>query len=635
MIDRILVLSKKKIAANKSTFLSPRFNIYLISAILFGIITTIKTYSGYGVGNHIEQLPLILRSLDSNYLLNDFFVNEGIKSIARQNYISLISAIAGSKENLPVTFFLLTLISNISISVITFLSGYKVFNNSNLTGLVASAFVMSIYTFSLGRFGISFQGMLLPSSIAYPFVLAAILFILNDKLLIGIILCSLISLIHPLIGIEVGGILFIIFFSFSFLSKEKITKHKYLEIIFSFIIFSAFTLITVIPQMNQQEIDNDIYIYILAYFRHPHHYIPSSFSIYSYIFSMLFSASMFITYFSGQKYRDARMNFKLAILIITIFSLFICGYIFVEIIPIRQWVIAQTFRLTYLLQWIGLIIISGFLLEKKLTFFSKVLFMLSAFEVTTLFLYLIFNKLKNEIKKTSLRHEQIINYSLNILIIIIFTIITTFISKVPLINLVLYIFIICSLQMISDKFLYRGGLMIITIIISMGGICNYLQINNLNPIPLEQLSSRVYNVESELDKEGDEIIEYIKVNTPAEAIFLTPHNWGQFRITAERAIVVDFKAFPFSNYAILEWYKRIVNCYGNADSSFTEKTVKPYDLLVADFIGNYKKIDDTQLSHLSSLYNISYAVIFEQTPTNFETVFRNGKYKLISLNDKR
>jgi len=69
-------------------------------------------------------------------------------------------------------------------------------------------------------------------------------------------------------------------------------------------------------------------------------------------------------------------------------------------------------------------------------------------------------------------------------------------------------------------------------------------------------------IKSVLGKDGTELSKFAKENTPEDSTFLTPPNWGQFRVLARRAIVVDFKSFLFSDREMLEWYNRIISCYG-------------------------------------------------------------------------
>ena len=68
-----------------------------------------------------------------------------------------------------------------------------------------------------------------------------------------------------------------------------------------------------------------------------------------------------------------------------------------------------------------------------------------------------------------------------------------------------------------------------------------------------------------LEENQDEVYvvgQYLRANTESDAILLIPPDLARFRLTAERAVVVDFKAFPFNDETMDEWYRRVLFCSG-------------------------------------------------------------------------
>jgi len=128
-----------------------------------------------------------------------------------------------------------------------------------------------------------------------------------------------------------------------------------------------------------------------------------------------------------------------------------------------------------------------------------------------------------------------------------------------------------------------------------------------------------------LGTDGTKVAEFARENTPEQSIFLTPPNFGQFRLLANRAIVVDFKAFPFSDQGIKEWYERIISCYGVPISSGAQ--------IIDELDRNYRAMDDNTLLLLKEKYGISYAVLYRSTPTDFKAIFENNTYKVIRLTE--
>lgn len=120
-----------------------------------------------------------------------------------------------------------------------------------------------------------------------------------------------------------------------------------------------------------------------------------------------------------------------------------------------------------------------------------------------------------------------------------------------------------------------------------------------------------------------EVASFAKANTPADAVFYTPPRMGEFRYLAERAIVVDFAAYPFQDLSMREWYRRIADCYGVSPlmgfDSVTQLNITVY------------RISDEELKTLSDRYGFDYAVVYDSTETYYPIVFRTQSLKLIHI----
>ncbi|HEX3043373.1 MAG TPA: DUF6798 domain-containing protein [Bacillota bacterium] len=600
---------------------------YILLAVIFGVITTILNYSGYGVSDHIEQLPIIIRSIDSSYLVNDFFTNVNVQSIARSFYAHFIAILAGSEHNLPFVFLILTLFSNISISVITFLLTYRLFNNSKLAGIYASALVMSVITFGLGWLSVIYQKSMIPSTIAIPFIMGAIWSVVCGNLVVGMILSGIATFFHPLFGLEIGGVLFITFGAAHLISKRKITKEGWKTIIPSLLILITLVLIFFIPEVKQSSIDSNLFIYILAYFRHPHHYIPSAFKVSDYIYAIAFLCAIFLIYYRGRREREGWSNLIIAILGITVILLCIGGYIFVEIIPSRIWVTAQTFRLLYIVKWIGLIIIAGMIADKNLGKSMKRLYLVSVLNPLFLGGVALSETLSERIGQNCNRFLKVLVPSL--ILLIPFALLGYLSTPLPsVLLLALYALLIFLFGKLPQKILYPVLLMGLVLTIAVGIFSSRLPYLKQSSFINSKANHLALKFTSELGPEGDEVVEFARRNTKEGSIFLTPPDWGQFRLRARRAIVADLKAFPFADKAMLEWYDRIVNCYG-------KPKLKGYARALNELNENYRGINDKILLNLQGKYNFSYAVLYRQTVSNFKVIFQNGKYKVVYLDGEK
>lgn len=604
---------------------------YIISAILFGIIVTIYTYDGFGLSNHIEHLPLIIRNLDSSYLINDFFTNASTEGIARQYYALIISRLAGSEENLPILFLILTFLINISISLSTFFFAKNLYKGSSRSGIFASAIVLSISAFSLAGSG-SFLHItyLNPSDIAFVFILWALYFVSRGNLLLSVILSGISTFFHPLFGLEIGAL---ILFSYPFLRlirHQLMVKKEWLTILISFAVFILFSLPSILPQFSQESIDSDLFIYIVAYFRNPHHYIPSSFTLKEYIIAITFLITIGYIGYRERKKRDIFSSQLIIVHTVSILILCVCGYFFVEIIPLRLMVTAQTFRLLRVVKWFGLILIAGFLINTDHNYQSTILYFASVFHPFVLCGSIVTQKLRNLFTKK----KNIFNILLHPAFVLFFILILIILESdlFPLESIILLSIFVTLI--IVFKFFPKKLLIILLLIGISASIIIGLFHSSLPYIKDSYTFNLVFNkltqnltldIQSQLGADGNKVAEFAKNNTPDDSVFLTPPNWGQFRLLARRAIVVDFKAFLFSDTAMLEWYERMTSCYGNpTNTGFS---------MIPELESNYKSITDEKLLQLKEKYNIDYAVLYSETITDLTVIYENDSYKLIEIND--
>lgn len=113
--------------------------------------------------------------------------------------------------------------------------------------------------------------------------------------------------------------------------------------------------------------------------------------------------------------------------------------------------------------------------------------------------------------------------------------------------------------------------------------------------------------------------------TEPDSVFLTPPNMGAFRLFAERAIVIDWKAIPFRPDETLEWYKRIQAINGGKGSL---DSVTGYDLARDD---KYNAMTRQTLDAIIKDYGVRYVVFSKNTPasklaTNHHIVYENSGY---------
>ena len=362
------VLSKKK-----GTELRQRLhlvNLYLLQhmdLILFSALAGLaSTMIGYSFGNidHLEQIPLVLRALDPEYLQNDFFVNVASQFGPRYFYSHILAAFV---QFLPITyvFFVLTLLSNALIAIISAFFSMDVLRGSRLGAMLSVCAVMTLQTFSVGSVSTIFRTQLVPSLLAMPFLLGALWAGFRGLPILLALLSGIASIVHPTLGFEVGGIGFaisIIATYFSIKTSGVEQKRRFVQkYLVSFIIFSIFLVLFLLPYLQTPRIATMEFVETLAYFRHPHFFVASSFEAREVRYGVYFilGTLLGLIQLSRSKLISRATQIQFGFLYFTLMLLSVLGVLFIEIYPTRLITLIQPFRLLLLIKWLGLLLIAS------------------------------------------------------------------------------------------------------------------------------------------------------------------------------------------------------------------------------------------------------------------------------------
>jgi hypothetical protein len=591
---------------------------YLVTVILFGIVITVIKYYGFGVADHVEQLPLIYRAIDSEYLTNDFFVNSARTSLTRFWYSEMLAALAVTKENLPLVFFSLTMAVNVAISTITYLFTCRLYNKSPLSGLYASAATMIAITFTLGWNAEIFYNGLVPAAIATPLLMGAVWATLCKKIVTGTLLCIIAAVFQPLMGLELGFILLFTFILTSFYEKRPVGDF-WKKAVLGFLILAITTITILYYEQDGLRLSTEKFIYILAYLRHPHHYLPGRFGFENYYFAVAFLLpAIFI--FLIRKVRNSSYDNGIAAMGMSIILLCIGGYVFVEVFPSRLWTTAQTFRLLYFIKWLGLVVIAGNIPTYNFRSWKQLGLLFATANAIVMLCSHLFVMITSKIQPNS--KAGVVTDILMLAVVIVMMRQTD-----PHLQLLPWVIILLLISLAAGY--YRRFFIVSAMpMLIIGSILFFTneKIHTYVTAKKDAYTEKVSNyfcLDNTSYFASSEIIMYIRKKTERNAVFLTPPMWGGFRIFAERAIVVDFKAFPFQDKAMNEWYDRLINCYGEASEDGFN--------IIGAYNENYRIINDGKLFDLKHLYNFSYAVLYNSTPTNFEVLSSDSRFKVVRI----
>ncbi|MDQ2644399.1 MAG: hypothetical protein M3020_11325 [Myxococcota bacterium] len=129
---------------------------------------------------------------------------------------------------------------------------------------------------------------------------------------------------------------------------------------------------------------------------------------------------------------------------------------------------------------------------------------------------------------------------------------------------------------------------------------------------------------SSLLREGgaksDDLLDWMRNETPIDAVFLTPPDVDTFRFYGQRAIVVDWKSTPMVPGELVEWHRRLNDVCGRRVES--RRDLRGYD-----------ELDRSELDRLKARYHLSYAVVSRgnERKLGYETVFKNHRYAVVKL----
>jgi hypothetical protein len=130
-----------------------------------------------------------------------------------------------------------------------------------------------------------------------------------------------------------------------------------------------------------------------------------------------------------------------------------------------------------------------------------------------------------------------------------------------------------------------------------------------------------------LDRQHDtwrEMTDWIRTETPKDAVFLSPPWMNIFWIDAERAQVANYKRAPH-NYQIIEWQRRLEEANGRP---VQERGV----FIMKELMRNYPKLSVAEIDAIRDKYGASYYLTTVERPEmSGQLVHGNGEYFLYRL----
>jgi hypothetical protein len=136
---------------------------------------------------------------------------------------------------------------------------------------------------------------------------------------------------------------------------------------------------------------------------------------------------------------------------------------------------------------------------------------------------------------------------------------------------------------------------------------------------------RVFNGRPDAERAWVEACTWLREMTPSAVVVLAPPAKSSFTLLAQRATVVQFKFFPFTQVEVLEWYHRLLDLSGGRpprNSGFKAQ---------AELNESYFRLTDGEIAGLAKTYGAEYLLTKCDESRHSALVFSNKTYCVYHL----
>ena len=606
----------------------------VLFALLAGTIATFAHGYYYGLVNHIEQLPQIMRLLDPAFLRVDFAVN-ATAGYGPRFFYSWLVALLGRCAPLPTAFLALTVAQNSLVALVTFLAARRLAAGSVTAGAAATALVLSVESMHLGEAGFLRLPALIPASLVTGVALLSLWEAARGRPFLAAVLAALAALIHPLLGLLCGMVglcgaaLAVLFLQVG--RSRSTTGSSILRSLVPIVVALAAlgifgVLVWLLPQQPRL-LDSRQMIDIYGYFRNPHHIIPSRFPVRDWLAAGAFflASGVSVSWWWRRPDADRVTGLRLVLMVFVVLLLWLAGWFFVEVVPSRLVATLQTFRLSLIPKWLGLMFF-GITIARSLSGSSRngsplagsALYVLSGpAQPWFALVWHVVELVRRRLSRGPAVGIAILVLAVTIPLLFVFRSADSFKETFALVAIALMSWGLLALR---HPWRYPAALALTALAVALpvSGAARRL------PLVGHQFAAMqpVFTL-ADAREPGDAVAAYCRASTPEDAIFVVPPLEGRFRIVARRAIVVDFKYAMVHDWAILEWRQRLADCYGAVTQSGFAAA--------GEMDWHYRSIPDEQLRYLRYRYGATFAVLYRGTPSSLPELYEDETYKLVEI----
>ncbi|MEG3924355.1 DUF6798 domain-containing protein [Microcoleus sp. D3_18a_C4] len=533
------------------------FNLSLYTFVIIGSL--MATGYIFPIGGNFPEVPPIQFMLNPELYKNDYYVQEMVKFNPRYYYYYIIYLLANLGTSIPLAHFIYQFLAFGSF-ILACYAIINIYTNSKLPA-AAMAFLGIAASFTDVGNTLIFSTKSVPSTFAMGFAIWGIYFCLRQKWLTGYFFFGLGCLLQFLVGLLPGLMMVPV------LVIQSVKQRKFKTLILAIALLAAMASIVYIPMLltgttSTHTIDNAEFVYIHAKVRNPHHILPSNWDVGNWFnFICFIMGGLLCIKNSDLLPKEDKINFSV-IVGTSIFALFL-NYVFVEVYPLAflaKLQLARTVPFAQLIIFTAVALtVEQLYREKQIPVSLLLLAVLTLPFRGVIFLGLSVWHTKNHVFPK--------RYNILLWILAIVTVIFSLIYPVTdsweimgdrIISIPLF-FSILAFPFILEKTSLATSIKqtlthtlalitTATLVFGIAGILpkpilNVFQTRvNINTVPRDDLSKLA--------------VRFSQISS-RDSLVLIPPSVTSFQFFSERAIVVNFKNFPFTEKGIKEWQNRM------------------------------------------------------------------------------
>ena len=533
------------------------FNLSLYTFAIIGSL--MATGYNFPIGGNFPEVPPIQFMLNPELYKNDYYVQEMVKFNPRYYYYYIIYLLANLGIGIPLAHFIYQFLAFGSF-ILACYAIINIYTNSKLPA-AGMAFLCIAASFTDVGNTLIFSTKSVPSTFAMGFAIWGIYFSLRQKWLIGYLFFGLGCVLQFLVGLLPGLMMLPV------LVIESVRQRNFKTLILAIALLAAMASIVYVPMLltgttSTQTIDNAEFVYIHAKVRNPHHILPSNWDLGNWFNFICFIMGGLLCIKNAELLRkEDKVNFYV-IVATSIFALFL-NYIFVEVYPlafIAKLQLARTVPFAQLIIFITVGLTVDILYrQNKIAISLLLLFVLTLPFRGIIFLGLSVWQAKKYVFPKRYNILLWILAAVTVILSLIYPLTDSWeimgdrIISIPvLFSILAFPFILEETSFATSiKQTITHTLALITTATLVLGVAGIL------PKPILNVFQTRVNINALSSDDLSRLAVRFSQISSRDSLVLIPPSVTRFQFFSERAIVVNFKNFPFTEKGIKEWQNRM------------------------------------------------------------------------------